>query len=110
MSNATLNLFILPYEFYTRRGLVCANRRVRTTVPQGRMNLDQDDNPGNMSSNSARPTGTAETAENEFSRPMRELRHTSSLPQPRTASWAKFSRPLSSEAQGRTLRGPLTPQ
>ena len=51
-----------------------------SSVPQGRLNLAQDDSPGNMSSNSASPAGTAETTGNGFTRPC-GTRHLS-LPNP----------------------------
>ena len=57
----------------------------------GGLNLAQDVSPGNTSSNSASPAGTAEMAGNGFSRPY-GTRHLS-LPNPGLTSWATIFSP-----------------
>ena len=73
--------------------VILDNRTLRAAFSPARdgLKLAQDVSPGNTSSNSASPVGTAETAGNGFSRPC-GTNHLS-LPNPGLASWAKFRRP-----------------
>ena len=61
---------------------VCVRTTVPRSVPQARLNLAQDGVLGDMSSDSASPAGTAQTAGNRFSRPS-GTEHLS-VPKPRT--------------------------
>ena len=64
---------------------LCENCDFPVQPRRGGLNLAQDVSPGNTSSNSASPAGTAETAGNGFSRPSR------------TTSWANVSRSSGTE-------------
>ena len=78
-------------------GLKClrGNCDSRVQPRRGGLNLAQDVSPGNTSSNSASPVGTAETAGNGFSRPY-GTRHLSS-PNPGLTSRATLSRPCETD-------------